>query len=117
MQIHKIYFFFSFFLIVVLFSCNNEDPKEFKKEIPLKETWKKGGEFNADSAFKYIKKQVDFGPRVPKTNNHKNCGNWLVNKLTNFKIPKQIFFLQEIPLGATGKIQRIGLARKLGIEK
>ena len=86
MQIHKIYFFFSFFLIIVLFGCNNEDPKEFKKEIPLKETWKKGGEFNADSAFKYIKKQVDFGPRVPKTNNHKNCGNWLVNKLTNFKL-------------------------------
>ena len=39
------------------------------------------------------------------------------NKLTNFKIPKQIFFLKEIPLGATGKIQRIGLAKKLGIEK
>ena len=39
------------------------------------------------------------------------------NKLANFKIPKQIFFLKEIPLGATGKIQRIGLAKKLGIEK
>ena len=39
------------------------------------------------------------------------------NKLASFKIPKQIFFLDEIPLGATGKIQRIGLAKKLGLEK
>ena len=39
------------------------------------------------------------------------------DKLAQFKIPKQIFILKELPLGATGKIQRIGLAKKLGIEK
>ena len=39
------------------------------------------------------------------------------NKIASFKIPKKIYFLKSIPLGATGKIQRIGLAKKLGIEK
>ena len=43
--------------------------------------------------------------------------NYVLNKLAKYKIPKQIFFLEEIPLGATGKIQRIGLAKKLGIDK
>tara|TARA_B100001248_G_scaffold239002_1_gene203985 strand:+ start:1233 stop:2711 length:1479 start_codon:yes stop_codon:yes gene_type:complete len=38
------------------------------------------------------------------------------NKLAKYKIPKKIFILKEIPLGATGKIQRIGLAKRLGIE-
>ena len=37
-------------------------------------------------------------------------------KLARFKIPKHICFLAEIPKGATGKMQRIGLAKKLGLE-
>ncbi len=36
-------------------------------------------------------------------------------KLIKFKVPKQIVFLDEIPKGATGKLQRIGLAEKLGL--
>jgi acyl-CoA synthetase (AMP-forming)/AMP-acid ligase II/acyl carrier protein len=34
-------------------------------------------------------------------------------KLSEFKIPRQVVFLSEIPKGPTGKIQRIGLAEKL----
>ena len=37
-------------------------------------------------------------------------------KLADFKVPKYICFLDEIPKGATGKVQRIGLAKKLGLE-
>ena len=36
--------------------------------------------------------------------------------LAKFKIPKHIVFLDEIPKGATGKLQRIGLAQKLSLE-
>ena len=36
--------------------------------------------------------------------------------LAKFKIPKHVVFLDEIPKGATGKLQRIGLAKKLGLE-
>jgi oxalate---CoA ligase len=36
-------------------------------------------------------------------------------RLAAFKIPKKILFLEEIPMGSTGKLQRIGLAEKLGL--
>ena len=36
-------------------------------------------------------------------------------KLTAFKVPRRIVILAEIPKGATGKLQRIGLAQKLGL--
>jgi len=35
--------------------------------------------------------------------------------LAEFKVPRKIIFLPEIPKGATGKVQRIGLAEKLGL--
>lgn len=35
--------------------------------------------------------------------------------LAEFKVPRKILFLDEIPKGATGKLQRIGLAGKLGL--
>jgi acyl-CoA synthetase (AMP-forming)/AMP-acid ligase II len=35
--------------------------------------------------------------------------------LAAFKVPKQIIFVDEIPKGSTGKLQRIGLAKKLGL--
>ena len=38
------------------------------------------------------------------------------DRLARFKIPKHICFVEEIPKGATGKMQRIGLAKKLGLE-
>ena len=36
-------------------------------------------------------------------------------RLAPFKVPRKIVFLDEIPKGATGKLQRIGLAEKLGL--
>ncbi len=36
-------------------------------------------------------------------------------RLANFKVPRRIVFLDEIPKGATGKLQRIGLAERLGV--
>jgi len=38
-------------------------------------------------------------------------------RLAPFKIPSKIVFVDEIPKGQTGKLQRIGLAEKLGITK
>lgn len=35
--------------------------------------------------------------------------------LADFKVPRKVVFLPEIPKGATGKLMRIGLAQKLGI--
>ena len=40
--------------------------------------------FNVDSAYSYIQKQVDFGPRVPNTIEHEQCANYLARKLERF---------------------------------
>ena len=37
--------------------------------------------FDADSAYSYVAKQVSFGPRVPNTEAHRVCGEWLVSEL------------------------------------
>ncbi len=42
-------------------------------------------------------------------------GAFLSERLAAFKTPRKILFLAEIPKGATGKLQRIGLAEKLGL--
>src|SRR5271166_365794 len=42
-------------------------------------------------------------------------GGFLSERLAPFKTPRKILFLAEIPKGATGKLQRIGLAQKLGL--
>jgi len=36
-------------------------------------------------------------------------------RLADFKVPRKILILSEIPVGPTGKLQRIGLAQKLGL--
>ena len=42
-------------------------------------------------------------------------GSFLSERLAAFKTPRKILLLAEIPKGATGKLQRIGLAQKLGL--
>ncbi len=41
-------------------------------------------QFSADSAYLYIKQQVDFGARVPNTKAHEECATYLVAKLKQF---------------------------------
>ena len=41
--------------------------------------------------------------------------DFLALSLAAFKVPRSIVFLDELPKGATGKLQRIGLAERLGI--
>jgi len=40
---------------------------------------------------------------------------FVATRAADFKVPKKILFMDEIPKGATGKLQRIGLAQKLGL--
>jgi oxalate---CoA ligase len=40
---------------------------------------------------------------------------FVAGHLTHFKVPQRIVILDELPKGATGKLQRIGLAQKLGV--
>ncbi len=69
---------------------------------------------------KHEKLGEDISLAVVLKNNTKCTSNelkdFVKNKLASFKIPKKIYFLEKIPTGATGKLQRIGLAKKLGLE-
>ena len=51
-----------------------------------------------------------------KITNEDELKDYCKNRLTKFKIPRKILIIQEIPKGPTGKLQRIGLAEKLGIK-
>jgi acyl-CoA synthetase (AMP-forming)/AMP-acid ligase II len=41
--------------------------------------------------------------------------DFVAERLSAFKVPQKIVFLDEIPKGSTGKMQRVGLAQKLGV--
>jgi acyl-CoA synthetase (AMP-forming)/AMP-acid ligase II len=41
--------------------------------------------------------------------------SFVAARLADFKVPRKIVFLPEIPTGAIGKLQRIGLAQRLGL--
>jgi acyl-CoA synthetase (AMP-forming)/AMP-acid ligase II len=45
----------------------------------------------------------------------KSIREFTAKHLADFKVPRKILLLDEIPKGATGKLQRIGLAEKLGL--
>ena len=36
-------------------------------------------QFNADSAYNYVAKQLEFGPRVPGSEAHKQCAEWFID--------------------------------------
>ena len=45
----------------------------------------------------------------------KDLREFAATRLADFKVPRRVLFMAEIPKGATGKLQRIGLAQKLGM--
>ena len=45
----------------------------------------------------------------------KELRDFAAARLAPYKVPKKILLLDQIPVGATGKLQRIGLAQKLGL--
>ena len=70
--------------LVLLVSCGDKQPKgtsttteKTKKAITVPN-------FNADSAYQYVAMQTNFGPRVPETQAHANCAEWLITKLDEY---------------------------------
>jgi hypothetical protein len=67
------------FIINLLYSCTSSDEKT--KQIKKDEIAIKIPFFNADSAYFFVKKQTDFGARVPGSKAHAECAAWLRSKL------------------------------------
>jgi len=69
--------------LIFLISCQEEKKstqsvkKDTKKTIEVPD-------FNADSAYHFIQEQVDFGPRYLSSKGWKQCGDYLVRKLSTY---------------------------------
>ena len=73
-----------FFALTVLFySCKSKTESDQTQEeaAPKLVT---APAFNQDSAYNFVQKQVDFGPRVPNSKPHKSCGDYLVATLKKY---------------------------------
>ena len=78
-SIHKIRIgiFTSILFSLILFGCK-------KEKVPQQNIKVKISRFDADSAYSFIQKQVDFGKRYMNTEAHENCKNWLASKLKSY---------------------------------
>jgi acyl-CoA synthetase (AMP-forming)/AMP-acid ligase II/acyl carrier protein len=48
---------------------------------------------------------------------HYALRRFAAQRLADFKVPRRIVMVETIPLGPTGKLQRLGLAERLGLER
>lgn len=74
--------FLTIALSVMLSTCGNAKKQTEEQSKPIANI--SVPEFSSDSAYKYVKTQVDFGPRVPNTAQHVKCGDYLENQLRSF---------------------------------
>lgn len=75
------------FIITVIglfFSISCSSCQSQKKVVEKEVYAQQSPDFNADSTYHFIEKQVSFGPRVPNTPQHIACGDYLVETLTRF---------------------------------
>ena len=71
-------------ILFVVLSCGGRKATTAKVPVTTTAPTSTTVEFSADSAFRYIKKQTDFGPRVPNTEAHLKCSAWLASRLSVF---------------------------------
>lgn len=75
------------FICLLIVSCGPETDQGKDKPIPPQPPEVKTiptPDFNADSAYAFIKAQVDLGPRVPGTPAHTKCANMLAAQLRSY---------------------------------
>lgn len=74
-------------LTILLFQgCSNQKPAETTKPERIISVPR----FNSDSAYHFIETQVLFGPRVPNTQAHRNSGDYLIDKLKDYRAKVQV---------------------------
>lgn len=69
--------------LMLLGGCSSTSKSE-KNTAESDTVMKAPVKFSADSAYAYVKRQCDFGPRVPGTDAHRLCGDFIVNTLKRF---------------------------------
>ena len=66
------------------YSDNTPTPIQTASPTETPKAYVKPPNFNADSAYAYLSKQVAFGPRIPNTPAQKKCADWLEAKLRSY---------------------------------
>lgn len=70
-------------LFLGLNSCTTEPKKDKPKKPPVPKK-KIEANFDQDSAYYFVERQVGFGPRVPGTKAHTEAADWLMGKLKEY---------------------------------
>lgn len=72
--------------VLFIYACDGQSNKGKDKKPDQVEAPKtiNPPAFNKDSAYYFVQKQVEFGPRVPNSIGHINCGDWLFSKLQQY---------------------------------
>jgi len=71
-----------FISTLLLMSCGRDREQKKTPDNPPKVV--AVPDFNADSAYLFVKKQVDFGPRVPNSVAHRNAGDYFISTFKNY---------------------------------
>lgn len=66
---------------VLFLGCENKNQKQEKANV---QKTRISAKFNSDSAFNFIQRQVDFGPRVPGSSAHDQTAIYLEKKLAEY---------------------------------
>jgi glutaminyl-peptide cyclotransferase len=77
-----VYFFLGGLILSLVTGCNSKTSSEQTTEQAVHLV--KTPLFNADSAYAFVQKQVAFGPRVPNTTAHRQCGDFLTATLKGY---------------------------------
>lgn len=72
---------FSILLSAIILGGCSSTGKSSEKTTNQTDTITQIMDFNADSAYNFVKTQCDFGARVPNTKAHRQCGDFLIDKL------------------------------------
>lgn len=101
-------------LLFFLISCGGGESKSEEEAKPTRIV--KVPRFNADSAYSFVKKQVDFGPRVPNSKAHRDAGEFLISKLKGYgaSVTTQEF---RAPSYQGQQLQLRNIIASFGIEK
>lgn len=70
--------------VLLLSSCGDKQPKGTPSTSEKPNKTVSVPNFNADSAYQYVACQTNYGPRVPETQAHADCAQWLAAKLGEF---------------------------------
>ncbi len=68
----------------MLFSACKKQKQDQQEADGSQPTVVKTPDFSGDSAYAYVARQVAFGPRVPNTEAHRRCGDYLIAKLKEY---------------------------------